>query len=396
MKELRLGVIGTGSVVREIYQYLYFSSRYSDLLSVEAICDTDDAALRWFGDEYGIPPNRRFGDYRSMLAEIELDAVAVNTPDSMHREPTIHALESGLDVFLPKPFTHTVRDADAIMQAIGRSDGFVGVDFHKRSNPIIQETRKRYAAGKYGRLQTSVWYMIDRLLVADPNHEPRFFASADFAERNSPVTFLTSHTADTFMTVAHLKPERIRSVGYKQKLPSLSPIAVDGYDLVDTEVAFEGGCVAHFITGWALPNTAHSLTVQSARLVFTDGLLDLNLDSVGVSETTVEGIERPNVLFRGFREDGQVTGFGMDNPGEILRDIISHRSATMSAETYRARTSPLALGFYTTLVCECAHRSLAGGTSAGDGVIHGVDVGARAVLREELGGEVAARYYEPS
>ena len=39
MNKLRLGVIGTGSVVREIYQYLYFSSEYSHLLSIEAAAD---------------------------------------------------------------------------------------------------------------------------------------------------------------------------------------------------------------------------------------------------------------------------------------------------------------------------------------------------------------------
>src|SRR5579859_4951437 len=32
--KLRLGVIGAGAVVREIYQYLYFRSRYSSLLEI--------------------------------------------------------------------------------------------------------------------------------------------------------------------------------------------------------------------------------------------------------------------------------------------------------------------------------------------------------------------------
>lgn len=49
METLRLGVIGTGSVVREIYEHLYFRSAYSRFISVEAICDTSDDALEAFG-----------------------------------------------------------------------------------------------------------------------------------------------------------------------------------------------------------------------------------------------------------------------------------------------------------------------------------------------------------
>ena len=188
------------------------------------------------------------------------------------------------------------------------------MDFHKREDPVTKEARARYVEGTYGTLQSSVWYMIDRLLVADPNHQPRFFSSPDFAEKNSPVSFLTSHMADTFMYITHLKPLEVRSIGYRQKLPSLSPIAVNGYDLVDTTILFEHGVLTHIITGWALPNTANSLTVQSARLLFSDCMLELWQDRYGYHEVTDRGIDDRNILFRNFEESGLVTGFGMDCP----------------------------------------------------------------------------------
>jgi hypothetical protein len=46
VEKLRLGVIGTGSVVREIYEYLYFRSEYSPLISVEAVCDRSEENMR--------------------------------------------------------------------------------------------------------------------------------------------------------------------------------------------------------------------------------------------------------------------------------------------------------------------------------------------------------------
>jgi len=273
MKKLRMGIVGTGSVVREIYQYLYFRSRYSRLVSVEAICDTNRQALDSFGDEWGIPAERRYDSYDAMYQSVELDAVAVNTPDSLHAAPAISALEAGLDVLLPKPTAERVEDAHRIIETVRRTGRFLGVDFHKREDPSTKEARTRIANGAYGTLQTASFSMLDRLLVADPNHDPRFFSSPDFASRNSPVTFLTSHMADTFMYVTRLRPLEVRAIGYRQKLPSLAPVAVDGYDLVETSVLFEGGVSCRIVTGWALPNPADCLTVQSGQLIFSDGMI---------------------------------------------------------------------------------------------------------------------------
>ena len=46
---------------------------------------------------------------------------------------------------------------------------------------------------------------------------------------------------DALLKIVDLKPIEVRAVGHKHKLPALSPIAVDGYDLVDTEVRFDTG-----------------------------------------------------------------------------------------------------------------------------------------------------------
>ena len=126
MNILRLGVIGTGSVVREIYQHLYFRSVYAPLIKVAAICDSSEEALKSFGDAWKIPEKDRFRDYRDMFRRGGLDAVAVNTPDSLHREPTIAALEAGLDVLLPKPTADKVVDAHAMIQTLKTTGRFLG------------------------------------------------------------------------------------------------------------------------------------------------------------------------------------------------------------------------------------------------------------------------------
>jgi hypothetical protein len=227
--------------------------------------------------------------------------------------------------------------------------------------------------------------MLDKLQVVDPNHEPRFFASDDFAAKNSPITFLTVHMVDSFLRIVGLKPIRVRATGFSQKLPSLTPIPVHGLDLCDTEVVFENGGVAHIITGWHLPNTAHSITVQSSRLVCTDGLIDLAIDMSGYREITAEGLVERNSLFRNFAADGRVSGYGMSYPGRLLEKILKRRDGEMSTEEYEAMMGPFETGFYTTVVCDAAERSLEQGTRSQAGVVHGVDIDVAAVLKTELG-----------
>lgn len=391
--KLRLGVVGTGSVVREIYQHLYFNSEYANDVDVVAACDVDEAVVGEFCKAHGLPEDAGYTDYRKMIEDCDLDAVAVNTPDTLHKDPVVSALDAGLDVIVPKPTAGTVADVHAMMERMRSTGRFIGVDFHKREDPAVKETRARYRRGEYGSLQSAVLHMVDRLMVADPNYEPRFFSSEDFAERNSPVTFLTSHMSDTFIHITGLRPVCVEAVGYKQKLPSLAPISVNGYDLVDTTVDFENGARCHIISGWALPNTASCITMQSGRLVFSDALVDLWQESYSYHEVSADGIHDRNILFLNFEDEG-VSGYGIRCPGEILRRIRDFRAGAMTDEKRKDLASPFALGFYTTLVCECAQVSLDGGETADNGVVRGRKVPCRKHVAGVIGAEAAAAYFQ--
>src|SRR5512140_3101937 len=122
--KLRLGIIGAGSVVREIYQHLYFRSEYSSAFDIRAVADPNEASRNWLGGLANVPPERRFADFNELLAQVELDAVQINTPDHLHCAPTLAALAAGLDVVLPKPLAATVKDAHAMIQSARKAGRF--------------------------------------------------------------------------------------------------------------------------------------------------------------------------------------------------------------------------------------------------------------------------------
>ncbi len=378
--------------MREIYQYLYFRSHYSHLFEICAVADPNEEYRNWFSDLAGVPVSQRFTNHKDLLAKVELDAVQVNTPDNLHCAPTVDALNAGLDVVVPKPTASTITDAHAMIQAARKSGRFLGVDFHKREDPRIKEAEARFQSGRYGTFQVAVFYMLDKLCVVDPNHTPRYFATADYAEKNTPVSFLTVHMADALMKIVNLVPVEVRATGFSQKLPSLKPISVKGYDLVDTEIRFTTGAVAHILTGWALPNAAHSMTVQSSRIICSDGLIDLGLDTPGLREIHADGIFEVNPLFRNFEADKTVTGYGIGSPGRLYQQILAMRNGKLSASQREIAFSPVSLGFYTTLVLEGGEKSLAEGHQTSVGVTLGTTVDLRQLVADRLGSDATKTY----
>jgi hypothetical protein len=132
--------------------------------------------------------------------------------------------------------------------------------------------------------------------------------------------------------------------------------------------------------------------VQSSRIICSDGVIDLGLDSPGLREIHDDGIFEVNPLFRNFEKDKTVTGYGISNPGRLYQQALALRHGRLAAPAREALFSPMALGFYTTLVLEAGEKSLAEGRKNAAGVMHGTSVDLRRLVSEQLG-EAAARQY---
>ena len=112
---VRVGVLGAGRWGRNLVKDL------CDLGSLAAVVDLDPCVRAEISVAH---PGVVVGaDYRALLASSTVDAVVIATPAPTHAYLAVEALRAGKHVFVEKPFTLTVADADALFARPRRPGG---------------------------------------------------------------------------------------------------------------------------------------------------------------------------------------------------------------------------------------------------------------------------------
>jgi predicted dehydrogenase len=153
-KVRRVGLIGSGWYGKADLL------RLIQVAPVEAVslCDVDKKMLAEAAEivssrQKSKKTPRTFGDYRTMLAERDLDLVLIATPDHWHALPMIAAVESGADVYVQKPISVDVLEGQAMLQAARKHNRVVQVGTQRRSTPHLIEARDQIIReGKLGKI----------------------------------------------------------------------------------------------------------------------------------------------------------------------------------------------------------------------------------------------------
>ena len=118
-KTIRLGLIGCGGIVQKTHARAYLA--LSETVKITALADVVPENLQIVGNQFDIPTQNRFTDYRDMLAKAGIDAVTIATPHSFHAEQVIESAKAGMAIISEKPMATTLDDADKIMEAVNSS-----------------------------------------------------------------------------------------------------------------------------------------------------------------------------------------------------------------------------------------------------------------------------------
>jgi predicted dehydrogenase len=146
MRKLRTAVFGTGFMGRVHTEGI----RRLGNVEVAAIAASSDDKARKFADELGV--ERSSGDYHSLLADPDIDAVHICTPNALHFPMAIAALSAGKHVLCEKPLATSVAEAEQLV-AKAAETGLCNATFQNlRYYPLVQQIRRMREAGELGEI----------------------------------------------------------------------------------------------------------------------------------------------------------------------------------------------------------------------------------------------------
>jgi UDP-N-acetyl-2-amino-2-deoxyglucuronate dehydrogenase len=115
-----------------------------------AVCDIDRAKADALGAAYGA---RVYYSIDKMLAaEKEVAVVAVCTPNGLHKEHSIKALNAGFHVLCEKPMAISPADCGEMIQTAEKNNRRLFAIKQNRFNPPVQAVKKILEEGKLGKI----------------------------------------------------------------------------------------------------------------------------------------------------------------------------------------------------------------------------------------------------
>jgi predicted dehydrogenase len=137
MKRVVFGLIGAGGIAQS--QHLPNLARAPHAF-LKTLCDVREDVLGQMRQKYAVP--HATTDYRSLLADPEIDAVVVATREDAQAPLTIEALRAGKHVYVEKPLAETSAACADVVAAQRDSGRFVAVGFNRRFAPPTERRRR--------------------------------------------------------------------------------------------------------------------------------------------------------------------------------------------------------------------------------------------------------------
>ena len=145
---VRLGVIGTGNRGGDVMGWFL---KESDC-EVTALCDVYEKPMLEQKEKAG-GKAKTYVEYRELLANKDVDAVLIATPDHWHAQMAIDACNAGKSVYCEKPLTYSWQEGHKIIEAAKNNKTVFQVGLQQRSGTHYAEAKREYFdSGKIGKI----------------------------------------------------------------------------------------------------------------------------------------------------------------------------------------------------------------------------------------------------
>ncbi len=150
-KPIRIGSIGSGRRGRIVK----LAHRPEQGVELRVICDPKEEVRQQYREEHGeglVVAEH----WREVVEREDIDAIFITTPDYLHEEMAIAALQAGKAVYLEKPMAITIEGCDRVLTALEDARGKLYVGHNMRFFPAMRKMKDLIAAGAIGEVQ-AVW-----------------------------------------------------------------------------------------------------------------------------------------------------------------------------------------------------------------------------------------------
>ncbi len=142
---MKVAVIGCGSIANAAHIPSYMNNKDAEIkYFCDLIIEKAEACVEKYGCGIAIT------DYKVALADEEIEAVSVCTPNNGHSFITIDALNAGKDVLCEKPAAKTYAEAKTMQEAQKASGKILNIGVVNRYNDYVRKIKEYIDSGKLG------------------------------------------------------------------------------------------------------------------------------------------------------------------------------------------------------------------------------------------------------
>lgn len=159
-RRLRMGMVGGGSDA-----FIGAVHRLAALMDnqIELVCgcfSVDPEISKSSGKSYYLPENRVYSTYHEMFEKESLlpagdrmDFVSIVTPNFLHFEPAMMALDKGFHVVLDKPITFSLEEALKLRDKLNETGLTLALTHTYSGYPAVKHARQMVADGEFGKIR---------------------------------------------------------------------------------------------------------------------------------------------------------------------------------------------------------------------------------------------------
>jgi len=211
---LRTATIGTGHLGRQ-HARIHAALAAEGRTQLVAVCDADETTARRIAAER---ETEWTTDWQSLLGRV--DAVSLAVPTESHSGIACPLLEAGVHVLVEKPISHTLDEADRMIESAARGNAVLMVGHVERFNPAL--------TALYPHVRSPLYFEIHRV--------------GEFTARSLDIDVvldLMIHDLDIvqWLVGSEVEVTDVRAVGI--------PVLTERVDAANARIEFASGAVAN-------------------------------------------------------------------------------------------------------------------------------------------------------